>query len=130
MGVMILLSLLLASSAWAQPGAHLQAARLCGSAYEAVAARPARGVSQETRRAAVLRAGHELLGPGFNEAETAAILALMEDWLKRSGDARRDAGVEELLADAARQAHPQIGEGKGARGARNWARFVRAISRS
>jgi hypothetical protein len=127
----LILAALLTGPAAAQPGASLQAAALVGRAFDAVAARPQRGLEPERRRLEVMDAGRALLGPGFNVTETAAILALMEDWLKRSPDAGREEGsVDELLAQAARSAHPQIRDGKGTRGARNWARFVRALSGS
>lgn len=125
----LLLAAMLTGPAAAQPPACLQAAALVGRAFDAVAEHPARGEEPERRRLEVMDAGHQMLGPGFNVTETAAILALMEDWLKRSPEAGKSEGsVDELLAQAARSAHPQIRDGKGTRGARNWARFVRALS--
>ena len=105
--------------------AWAQARRRVETAWSAVQAPAARTEESEARGAAVLEAGYDAFGPSFNRTEAAAILALMGDWLRAPREAP---DADALLVEAAKAAHPQIGEGRAMRSARNWAKFVDALS--
>jgi hypothetical protein len=111
----------------AQPSDRVweEAKKKVETAWQAVSTPPAKDAEAERRSYAVEAKGHELFGPAYSRTEAMAILALMGDWLRtpRGADS-----PEVLLQQAARAAHPRIGDGRGSRSAKNWAAFVDSLS--
>lgn len=126
---MIHLLLVLSLSAHAQPSDRvwMEARQRVEAAWQVVSEKPKREEAAELRAHAVQEHGYKLFGASFNRTEALAILSLMGDWLRTP---RKAKAVEPLIEEAARNAHPQIGDGHAMRSARNWATFVDLLAKN